>query len=844
MKTRILSSNVLGTAAALTLAASLTSFAATSADYAQRNHLLIQWDGIDNIGMGTHDPNATVWKNIAPGATAYDLTLTANGSWSGGKALSVNGASANYTAGPAPAAKTIEVVFKMNKGGRILFWGGNDTTRQIVVFTAADNPQCLFTGRTGLSGPTVLWNTDPTAIRSAAAVFANGADKIATATYADGEARTNDSFASNWGGGGARITIGNYGTDTRYPWSGEVYAIRLYDTELTPAEIATNHDIDLERFAGELPMPKSTDYVQDGLVAQWDGIDNAGTGTHDPAATVWKNLATTGSAYDLTLTANGSWNAEGNALVTTDLAATGASDAPAYKTIEVVFKKVDNLGRILFSGGDTRHMVIFDNDTERAYFTSSESTKQILHPFNSAEVSFIAAQYGDNGAVAHVFKDATLREDAPFSRDFSPGSGLSVGGRVASNTYGWRGEIYAIRLYDRRLTRAELARNHLIDCRRFLTSSSYIQKNLVGYWDGLDNAGVGLHDSTANTWKNLASSGSTYDLSLGTGKWSCNALMCMGSGVAAQGTSVLPNYSSFEAVVANGANTNTASAVVFSNGKDRYLVLGVAYASVITTTKTTAFNNQISGRNSFAWLRSGANVLLNGGKIAYGSDAGTTWALASSSGFFVGARKSDGRYPYNGAIFAIRAYDGNITDAQAVYNYRIDRTRFGLPKRAFTWSGAVNEFFATNGNWSVGLATDGVPSVDDAVVLPGGNSYTVTLDDEWVVGEISVGAGATLALSLPRDGNNPDGAVPLTVMGALSAESGAELALNSRLFDKWHHLETATLIDCGEDSTAGLQTLASSLNTTLGRNLASVSSDGKRLVYTAPPPDGTVFIVR
>ena len=31
-------------------------------------------------------------------------------------------------------------------------------------------------------------------------------------------------------------------------------------------------------------------YVQDGLVAQWDGIDNAGTGTHDPAATTWKEL--------------------------------------------------------------------------------------------------------------------------------------------------------------------------------------------------------------------------------------------------------------------------------------------------------------------------------------------------------------------------------------------------------------------------------------------------------------------------------------------------------------------------------------------------------------------------
>ena len=54
--------------------------------------------------------------------------------------------------------------------------------------------------------------------------------------------------------------------------------------------------------------------------------------------------------------------------------------------------------RILLSGGDTRHMVIFDNDTERVYFTSYESTKQILHAFNSAEVCSIAAGYDDSGA--------------------------------------------------------------------------------------------------------------------------------------------------------------------------------------------------------------------------------------------------------------------------------------------------------------------------------------------------------------------------------------------------------------------------------------------------------------
>ena len=851
MKPHTFLATVLATAAALALAVPQAGLAATSADYAQRNHLLIQWDGIDNVGTGTHDPAATTWKNIAPGASAYNLTLTADGGWANGKALSVNGISARYTAGAAPAAKTIEVVFKMTKFGRILLWGGNDSTRQMVCFDFADsnpcNPaKCYFTGRSGSSGPATYWNLNPTAIRSAAAVFANGASQIATDSFADGVPRTDEMRANNWANGGSNITIGGYGNDTReqYYWYGEVYAIRMYDTELSAAEIAANHAIDLERFAGVMQKPTSADYVQEGLVAQWDGIDNAGTGTHNAAAPVWKNLASTGSAYDLTLTANGSWNAEGNALVTTDLAATCASAAPAYKTIEVVFRKTDDTGRILLSGGDTRHMVIFDNDTQRVYFTSDESTKQILHAFNSAEVCSVAAEYDDNGVVATVFKDATRREDVSHRRSFDAGTGLSVGGRVAASTYGWKGEIYAIRLYSRRLSKAELARNYLVDCRRFLTSSSYIQKSLVAQWDGIDNAGFNLHDSTSGVWKNLSSKGEYYDLDVkSAGKWTDDALMCVGGGIAAQGTNQV-GFVSFEAVVANG--TNAASTVLFTGGNSRYFTMGIGnsednYVRWKNNEETHAFNNQKPGRTALAWLRDGATVLLNGAKVQYENQGGT-WSLNYPGHLYVGARQDNSR-PYNGDIFTLRAYSSNISDDLATYNYKVDRIRFGLPKRTFTWSGAVNEFFVTNGNWSIGLVSDGVPSVDDVAVLPTGN-YTVSLDDEWVVGDLSVGAGATLALSLPRDGNAPDGAVPLAVMGVLSAESGAELALYSRQFDKWHHLETATLIECAEDSTVGLQTLAGSLNTVLGRNLASVSADGKRLVYTAPPPDGTVFIVR
>ena len=57
------------------------------------------------------------------------------------------------------------------------------------------------------------------------------------------------------------------------------------------------------------------DYVQDGLVLNYDGIRNAGpTAAHDPDATTWKNLGTLGANYDMSLggaASNSRWGDDG-----------------------------------------------------------------------------------------------------------------------------------------------------------------------------------------------------------------------------------------------------------------------------------------------------------------------------------------------------------------------------------------------------------------------------------------------------------------------------------------------------------------------------------------------------
>ena len=78
-------------------------------------------------------------------------------------------------------------------------------------------------------------------------------------------------------------------------------------------------------------------YAQDGLVGQWDGIENAGAGLHDPATNYWSDL--TGQSGDFAVyascaafTENGlKKNAAG--IMATNVTPTARTDV---RTIEVV----------------------------------------------------------------------------------------------------------------------------------------------------------------------------------------------------------------------------------------------------------------------------------------------------------------------------------------------------------------------------------------------------------------------------------------------------------------------------------------------------------------------------
>ena len=151
--------------------------------------------------------------------------------------------------------------------------------------------------------------------------------------------------------------------------------------------------------------------------------------------------------------------------------------------------------------------------------------------------------------------------------------------------------------------------------------------------------------------------------------------------------------------------------------------------------------------------------------------------------------------------------------------------------------------FGSNGCWKV---TDrprsrAIPTIGDRVSLPAGN-YTVTLDEQtWSLGSLSIGAGATLALTLPSSAW--DAAKPLvSISGGIAADATAELVLNDvATFCASHGSWDFTLVKCGQDSTAALRNLADGLNATIPVGKVRVV-DGTSLVYSSPK--GFVMIVK
>ena len=228
-------------------------------------------------------------------------------------------------------------------------------------------------------------------------------------------------------------------------------------------------------------IPSTSEYIQDGLVAMWDAIENVGYGEHDGTTTVWKDLVGTA---DMTLQSKGatySWLDDGFMVSTEE---TTTEYFIAATTDSVLRRLIDNADAITLELVGKRQELGTIND--RWFMCQGRAVYfQIIGTTPSVHQRMSFGWYTDtNSHIATFWSPASLADwTCSFVQirtggveGYWDGSKVVQTSGVMDSTGCYRlsilnrgnARVYRnIRLYNRPLTADEIRYNHLVDKIRF-----------------------------------------------------------------------------------------------------------------------------------------------------------------------------------------------------------------------------------------------------------------------------------------------------------------------------------------------------------------------------------------
>ena len=224
--------------------------------------------------------------------------------------------------------------------------------------------------------------------------------------------------------------------------------------------------------------PTAKDYVQNGLVAMWDGIENAGWGTHDASATTWKDLI---GDNDFTITPNGIWGADNinNGTNYNQIAYRNdfnLLDAPLTQEVVMQYLGRQNTQNTLVlhisqwhEGNSMRRGLMVIGGQYFKFATATNNSMLVNVPTTSTPISLVSTYSTNPNIINGVFvngSSSSLVAGLADSWFYSDATGVCIGNR-ASNNRGTNIKVHRIAFYSRALTASEIAANYAIDKARF-----------------------------------------------------------------------------------------------------------------------------------------------------------------------------------------------------------------------------------------------------------------------------------------------------------------------------------------------------------------------------------------
>ena len=230
------------------------------------------------------------------------------------------------------------------------------------------------------------------------------------------------------------------------------------------------------------------DYVQDGLIAMWDGIENAGWGIHEQNATAWKNLVGT---EDMVFNQSFEYDIYNDSVLFRD---DNRSGSRAISQMSITMTNDMTLEGMMLVPNvepiwDVRMCIGLLNDRKTGVFpfargasNNTPSLKYSASYNDNSDRYFGSPKRGETVSSAIVFRRADKSFDGYYNGKYVASIGsqndnwlgdnkilkpVFVHKQLSDTMIGCDFRIHYMRIYSRVLTAEEIARNYQIDKARF-----------------------------------------------------------------------------------------------------------------------------------------------------------------------------------------------------------------------------------------------------------------------------------------------------------------------------------------------------------------------------------------
>ena len=217
-------------------------------------------------------------------------------------------------------------------------------------------------------------------------------------------------------------------------------------------------------------------YAQNGLVCLLDGIENAGYGEHDNAATVWTDL--TGLTGDFAVSNCSSFTENALHKNKSGLMAMNTARRTDIVTIE---SAVSGIETAVLGNGQCVMPVFFNTDQNIIIKRPSATSRRLSFDNKKfgwqmeslPDAATVTAFYTPLSKALGFFVNATVPEgELNAEESWSSGSAyMTIGGRhiswAGSDTTPYGYSVHAVRFYTRELTGAEVTNNWVVDSVRY-----------------------------------------------------------------------------------------------------------------------------------------------------------------------------------------------------------------------------------------------------------------------------------------------------------------------------------------------------------------------------------------